>query len=113
MQPLVASITRISIFVLALVLLAGVLPARADQTLSTTLTGSVSGTVVDRDGSVPISGAIVDLIQGNTTVATTRADKFGVFSFPPVPTGTYALVVRAEGYGLVRSDAILIGPGNR
>jgi len=101
-----------SIFVLTLVLLTGVLPARADQALSTTLKGSVSGTVVDRDGSVPISGAIIDLIQGNTIVATTRADKFGAFSFPPVPTGAYALVVRAEGYGSVRSDAILIGPGN-
>jgi outer membrane receptor protein involved in Fe transport len=111
MLTLVASKINTFLLILALVLFTGSMAARADQTLSTTLKGTVSGTVVDRDGSIPISGATVELIQGTTTVASTKADKFGVFNFPPVPTGTYAIVVRAEGYGIVRSDAILVSPG--
>ena len=113
MQHFVASLHKNTVLaLLALLLAASALPASADQSLSTTLKGTVSGTVVDRDGSVPISGASLELIQGTTTAATTKADKFGAFSFPPVPTGTYAIVVRAQGYGTVRSDAILVSPGS-
>ena len=111
MQSLAVKITKLTAAIAAFVLVIGALAAKADQPLSTPAMGTVSGNVVDRDGSVPISGATIDLIQGTTVVASTKADKFGVFSFKPVPAGTYALVVRAQGYGTVRSDAILVSPG--
>lgn len=105
LNKIVTLIAVMAVFMLVI----GAASATAD--LSATLTGTVSGTVVDRDGSIPISGATVELTQGTTVIATTKADRFGVFAFKPVPVGTYALVVRAQGYGDVRSDAILISPG--
>jgi outer membrane receptor for ferrienterochelin and colicin len=76
-----------------------------------TTTASISGTVVDRDGSIPISGAMLELDQGTTKIASATADKFGNFSFPSVMPGTYTILVRATGYGTVRSDAIPISSG--
>lgn len=71
----------------------------------------LSGTVVDRDGGVAISGATLQLQAYGKTVGTTRTDAYGVFRFDPIPSGTYIVVVMAAGYGTVRSDPFPIsGP---
>ena len=111
MESVVVSMKRMTAIIFsALLLVLGALPAPAAP-LSTTLTGTISGSVLDRDGSIPISGATVELAQGTTIVATAQADKFGAFTFPPVPTGAYTIVVHAQGYGTVRSDSVLVGAG--
>jgi len=82
-------------------------PAVADNPLqSSPGTVVITGSVVDRDGSIPISGATVELVQNTTIVASIKADQFGAFTLPGVKPGTYVIVVRAQGYGTVRSDAI-------
>lgn len=108
---------RIS-FLVMLLLGAALLPVRADEprgpsVLSTQLNATISGGVVDRDGSLPVSGATLELIQGTTVVATTRSDKFGIFKFPPVPPGTYVVQVLAPGYGTVHSDPIPASSGTQ
>ncbi len=108
-----ATLTSLRILFLAFMLLAvALVPARADATQPLAMpNATISGTVVDRDGSIPISGAVLELTQGTVTVAKTTADKFGVFTFPPVKPGTYSILARAQGYGAVRSDAVLVGSG--
>ncbi len=111
MQQVFAPILRTIVCAFAFAFITGLLPAWADQPLSTQVKGTVSGTILDRDGSIPIAGATVELVQGATTIASTRADKFGVFTLPAVPIGTYSIVVRAPGYGTVRSDALPVSAG--
>ncbi|HXN08920.1 MAG TPA: TonB-dependent receptor [Candidatus Acidoferrales bacterium] len=85
------------------------LPALADTPSQTSAgTVTITGSVVDRDGSIPVSGATVELVQDTVTVVATKADQFGAFTLPGVKPGTYVIVVRAQGYGTVRSDAIQV-----
>jgi len=105
-----ATTTTLRTTLLGLVLLVlGAVPALADNPLpSSPGTVAITGSVVDRDGSIPISGATVELVQNTTIVASTKADQFGAFTLPAVKPGTYVIVVRAQGYGTVRSDAIQV-----
>ena len=74
-----SSITRTS---LALLLIAvASLPVLADSPAQpSTLTASVGGTVVDRDGSLPIAGATIDLEQGNDDCGRRRSRTSSVIS---------------------------------
>ncbi len=111
MRPTVISILGTSLVVL-LLLMAASSPSLSATTLQSSAgSATVSGTVVDRDGSIPISGAIINLMQGTTVAATTKSDKFGSFTLPSVAPGTYVITVEATGYGTVHSDAILVGTG--
>lgn len=69
-------------------------------------TSVISGSVVDQNGSLPIAGAVLELQQGSKTVATTKTDDAGLFSFAPVAQGSYTIFVRAKGYATVRSYEI-------
>src|SRR5579872_655915 len=66
--------------------------------------GSVTGTVVDTTGGLPIVGAKVELDQGSQKIAETRTDKDGSFAFGDIPPGVYALVIEASGYERSRLD---------
>ena len=60
--------------------------------------GTLSGTVKDTTGSV-VSGASLNLIESNTGsayVGTSNSE--GLFTFPELPPGTYALEVNAGGF---------------
>jgi outer membrane cobalamin receptor len=104
--------TFTTLMVAVLLIAAAFLPGRAIAAPPPNATsGTISGTVYDRDGSIPISGATIDLERGGTVVSTTKSDKFGAFKLPGVPPGTYVITVRATGYGTVRSDAILVSSG--
>src|SRR5579872_1626117 len=97
-----------------LLLLILMIPALADTPSAGSETkGTLTGSVVDRDGSLPVVGAILDLVQGSKIVASTKTDSSGSFTFPAVPAGVYFVAVRAAGYGGLRSDALLVTSGQQ
>ena len=84
----------------------------AAQTATATGTSTVSGSLVDQSGGVPVSNATVTLFQGGRVIATTQSDANGAFTFPNEPAGVYAVEVRAEGYGSVRSSDLVATSGS-
>src|SRR5579884_3430424 len=72
--------------------------AAAAQPAPGTPTYSISGTVVDQQGGLPVSGAHLQLMQAAKVVAGTISDASGKFSFPAVPQGVYNIQVTAAGY---------------
>ena len=76
--------------------------------------GVLAGTVVDESGA-PVSGATVTVSsneQGFTNTTTTAAN--GSFTVPALPTGTYTVVVTANGTPVVedRGASVLAGQTN-
>lgn len=61
-------------------------------------TGGVTGTVVNRVGRAPISGATLELSQGGSVVASGVSDSAGKFLVEDLENGVYSMSVRAEGY---------------
>ena len=61
-------------------------------------TGGVTGTVVDRQGRVPIAGAKVVLTQGGEAVAACTSDPTGLFQVGALADGMYEMRVNAEGF---------------
>lgn len=80
------------------------LPSAANQ-------GSISGTVADANGSLPIAGATLQLQLGATMVATAKTDLNGNFQFANVTPGEYTILVQAPGYTSARSAAFAVTPG--
>jgi hypothetical protein len=61
-------------------------------------TGSVHGTVVDRDGSV-YEGAMIELTQAGVSAKKATSDSNGHFQFTGVAAGAFQLTVSASGFG--------------
>jgi Carboxypeptidase regulatory-like domain/TonB-dependent Receptor Plug Domain len=80
----------------------------AVATQSQTISGIISGRVVDPSGAV-IPGASVKLVQQSTGVAvTTKVLSDGNFIFPAVQPGTYFVQVQASGFKvLVKRNLVL------
>lgn len=78
-----------------------VVPASA-QSAGTTITGMV----VDQNGSLPIAGATVELDVGGAPVATTATDGTGSFIFASEQPRTYTIVISEPGLSVTRSDSI-------
>lgn len=68
---------------------------------------NVTGLVVDQNGALPVAAARLELQQGTRIVASTTTNDSGAFAFAAVPAGIYSIVVRATGYGVVRSEDIV------
>jgi hypothetical protein len=83
--------TLISIFVFAFCC-AGVVSAQE-------ITGSIAGTVTDPNGAV-VKGATVTLSNSETklVVRTVNSGDDGQFSVPLLPSGTYDIVIEAQGF---------------
>jgi len=73
-----------------------------------TISGIISGRVVDASGAV-VPGAVVELVQQNTDVAvTTKVLSDGNFVFPAVQPGTYEIEVKAPGFkDLIKNGLVL------
>ena len=76
--------------------------------LAQTITGSISGTVLDNAQSV-VPGASLKLVHVSTGMErTARTDERGEFVIAALPPGVYTLSVEAAGFKtLVRSDILL------
>ena len=75
-------------------------------------TSTISGSLVDQAGGVPVSNATVTLFQNGRQIVATKSDANGGFQFQNQPAGVYTVEVRAEGYGGVRSSDLVASPGS-
>lgn len=73
---------------------------------------SISGTVVDQQTGLGISGVRLTLLQGSNAVAATTSDASGAFTFDKVAQGVYNVQVAAPGYQTARSDDVVLAGGN-
>lgn len=62
-------------------------------------TGSFGGTVSQLGTGSPISGALIEVLQSNVTLASTTAGTDGTYSVPNLNPGVYDLRVSATGFG--------------
>jgi hypothetical protein len=70
----------------------------------------ISGTVVDRNGSV-VQGATVTLLQNWYPRAALQSGNNGQFSFPGLPAGNFTVTVTGANMGTVSSPAIALAAG--
>ena len=61
-------------------------------------TGGIKASVVNREGRAAISGAKVELFQGETLVETLATNSEGAFEFFAVKDGSYTMNITAEGF---------------
>jgi len=74
----------------------------------------LGGTVVDRQTLSPVSAARISLIHptSQAQVAAEESDSAGAFKLPPVPGGTYGLLVERIGYKpVVDTVTLSVGEG--
>jgi len=82
------------------------LPDEAGGQAARAATGSVHGTVVDRDGSV-YEGATVQLTQAGASARTVTTDNSGHFQFREVQAGVFLLTVSSSGFGTQTVTGVL------
>jgi len=73
-------------------------PEAQTATQDQAATGSVRGTVVDKDGAV-YEGAKIELTQAGASAQTTTTDSNGQFQFNGVAAGDFQLVISSSGFG--------------
>src|SRR6187401_3367854 len=77
-----------------------------------TPSGEISGTVLDSSGSV-LPGVRVTLTNSATNaVRLTQTNESGLYVFPAVPPGTYALKVELEGFSTTQQTDINVQVGS-
>src|SRR5436190_18645186 len=106
------AISRVKVLLRAvavvLLVLAGILPARAQ-----TLTGSLSGTVVDSSDAI-LPGASVTLINElSRDQRSTVTNDSGNFVFAAVQAGTYTLKVELSGFQAVETRGLVLRLGEK
>jgi outer membrane receptor protein involved in Fe transport len=100
------SVHRYSLALISLLCLTAVpLAAPAAGTGSGT---TVTGRILDIQGGLPVPNATVELNRGGAAVATGKTDSNGRFVIPDVPPGTYAVLIRANGYNASRLSPDLL-----
>ena len=61
-------------------------------------TGGVKGTIISRNGRVPVENARLVLMQGAAEIATATSEQDGTFLIGGLPDGMYTLVIEAPEY---------------
>lgn len=73
--------------------------------------GTISGLVRDSATTSPISGALIEISQGSTSIASTLTDGSGQYSVPGLAPGSYSVRAIATGYQTASSSAIVLSSG--
>jgi outer membrane receptor protein involved in Fe transport len=73
-------------------------------------TGSISGTVVDKSGGLPIESADVSLLNAgdSTVIKGTAADKEGKFTITGIPYGKYTVRANFVGYSIMNVKGVTV-----
>ena len=84
----------------------------SDQTTTTTIAlqdnpGAISGVVIDSSSMQPLSGVVIDLLQGLNLVATTQTDANGEYVLSQLPPGSYTVRAIATNYQVSSQGAII------
>jgi hypothetical protein len=73
--------------------------------------GRISGGILDGTRQ-PVIGAVVEVINpAGKTVVGSASDLGGQFMTPPLPPGTYSLVIKALGFYSAKANEILVCAG--
>lgn len=97
---------RVWSFVVALLLAVGISPALAQRT-----TGQISGKVVDESGGT-LPGVTVTLRgEAMPNAQPVITSETGIYRFPVLPAGTYAVEFSLEGFGSAKYDAVQVAVG--
>ena len=78
------------------------------------ITGVINGTVTDTSGAILPGVMIVassDAVIGNKGKRTTVANGNGLYRFPALPPGEYALVFTLDGFTTLEREGIYVGVG--
>ncbi len=78
-----------------------------------TITGEITGTVVDQSDAV-IPGATVELVREGTSASRVgTTNQAGIFVFPALPPGTYTLKVNSAGFRSFEQSGIVLSANER
>ena len=77
---------------------------------SQSITGKISGTVVDNDSEIPIPFASVALLRTENNIGTTT-DENGKFVLSDIPVGRHDIQVNYLGYETLISSGVLVTSG--
>jgi hypothetical protein len=84
------------------------LAACAPFTLAQTITGSVTGSVIDSSGAIVVGAKITLTNTGTSETQNMPSDTQGNFRFLLLPPGTYVLEVSNTGFKTFRRDGIIV-----
>jgi len=98
--------SRLPVFLLLFFLICGIASAQI------TLTGSLRGSVLDRDGA-PLPGAQVTIKSPSliTPSMTQITNERGFYRFPALPPGLYTVTFRLDGFSALIREGIKISAG--
>jgi outer membrane receptor protein involved in Fe transport len=101
-SPKYARIAAVALAAFALVTGPAIAQVQSAQKVQTG--ARIAGRILDAQGGLPVTGATIDLFQGDVKIATTTTDANGAFVFPHTePPGVYSLSINAAGYQQSRS----------
>jgi hypothetical protein len=83
---------------LAMLPLAACASVAAPLAMAQAVTGTIVGTVTDSSGAVVANANVVITLTGQDASHTTKTNESGNFTEPDLPTGTYSVVITAEGF---------------
>jgi outer membrane receptor protein involved in Fe transport len=109
-------VARSFVFAMALLLVyavsgvaAGAAPATSAT--ATSQSGSISGTVVEANGGLPVPSATVELERGRKTLARTTTQPDGSFRFADEPPAVYSILISRSGYQSTIINNVVVAPG--
>ena len=107
--PVLASIPRIQIFTISIVLLLLIAPSVVAQTQITT--GTIQGTVVDANGAVVPSANVEIKNLGTNTLRNVTTDEDGRFVALALQPGNYSVTVSKQGFAttVLENTALTVG----
>lgn len=85
------------------------IPSGPEQAVSSNLTGSISGTVIDQTGAVVVGASVK--ITGTGFEKAVATDDKGAYVIKDVPAGSFTLTVTTAGFKLYTLDNITVSPG--
>lgn len=95
------------------VLVAALLGSVASSTGAQATTGSVHGTILASDGSIPVGATVHAENRATAIRRNARVDGTGAYRLLGLPSATYTVSVRALGYRQQRRDSVRLVHGQR
>jgi iron complex outermembrane receptor protein len=92
---------------LCVVVLAVISPARTLSAQQPETQASITGTVVDSNGSLVRDAAVTVKNQATGAVSVVNADSVGHFAVTGIPSGRYTLIVIAKGFATVTEKDVM------
>jgi hypothetical protein len=80
---------------------------------SQTVTGTITGTVVDNSGALVVNAAVALTSEGTGAARQTKTTEAGGFVFTALSPGTYSLKVEAPGFRTVLRSGIVLTANDR